>query len=265
MHKPLFLVPVTLLTACGGTGGPKTVDIAAGTDSVGGAATSITFDAATEQYTVTVDGAEVVLDRLPAFDNGTFLAARGASDSEYGLYISESDKSSVVVFRPNFADISGGPSSSFARTGPDTLPTGGTATLTGDYQAIVQGGTATDVFVLIDGEATLDIDFEMATLSGAITDRTALNPETNGRLFDGAAPTFADLILPETTLDETGAFSGDTSGGAATVSGMTAFEVEGTYSGLLANNGTEAVGGVSVVHNLGFGGYLEVGGFAAGH
>lgn len=265
MNKSLLFGPLTLLTACGGSGGPTTVDIAAGTDSIGGAATEITFDPATEQYTVAVDGTEVVMDRLPAYDNGTFLAARGASDLEYGLYVSEGDNSSVVVFRPNFVDITGGPSTSFVRTGPDTLPTSGTATLTGDYQGIVQGGTATDVFLLIDGDMSLEVDFDDATISGSITDRIPLNPETNGRMFDGTPPVINDLELPETAISETGTFGGVIDSGAFELHGDTAVVVDGAFEGLLADNGTEAVGGVSLIHAFGFGGFLEVGAFAAGH
>ncbi len=143
------------VAACGGSGGGGTppIEVGPATEEIGGRVATVSFDATTGEYTAEIGGLSRQLAPLPTFDNGTFVAARGIGGaSADGFYLSESDASTILLYRPDPGDLSGGPSVALTRLGDSTVPTRGSATITGDYVALLQDGAAGDPLAVIDGD-----------------------------------------------------------------------------------------------------------------
>jgi hypothetical protein len=139
----------------------------------------------------------------------------------------------------------------FERQGDTLVPTSGSANYTGDYVAwIADDGTYFGRF-LITGDASMDVDFESASIEGTITNRVD---------HFNASNTLGDVEF-ETTSIVDGGFAGTTSGGAFDTAGATASA--GEYGGLLTgSDGQEVVGGVQILHENA-GSLIETGAFIA--
>ena len=261
----LSLATVVSLSACGGSGGtsdPITIGPIEQTSGI--EQVTAEFDDTTGDAVILLHGGNVPVTRDPRFDKGTFETRRGGTDFGTALFSSITDNTSALLFRPNPADITGGPTVSLARFGDSTIPTSGSATLTGDYQGVAQAGTEVSLTALIDGDATLNVDFNTQIIDGIVENRIARDPAGNGTATVSDM-TLEDLTLPAAVISDTGSFTTATEGGGATLGPLTPIETDGTYFGLIGADGTEIVIGVEIETNLGAGGLLEVGAIAAGH
>ena len=260
MFRPtLILSSILLFSACGGGSSAVSPVIVPPADSqIGSAGNAASYDPATDSYTFTIDGTTLGTTPMPLFDSGRFAAFAGDIDPDQGLLISRSDNAIAAIIAP--LDGSGLESSVVvSRLTETAIPQSGRATLTGDYRAVVNSGGGTSIFILVDGDATLNVDFDRQSVDGTVTDRVARNIEDNSIYADIA---YNDLILEPAPITATGAFSAATSGGELIFAGTPAGTL-GQYSGLLAGpNATEAVMSVELDYNLGFAGALERGAIA---
>lgn len=253
------------VAACSGSGSSSDpIVISPIEETTGFEQVAADFDAATGDAVILLHGGNIPVSRDPTFDNGTFETRRGGTDLGTALFSSVTDNTSALLFRPNPTDLSGGPTVNLARFGETTIPTSGSATLTGDYQGVGQGGRETSLRVLIDGDATLNIDFNTQIINGIVENRVARDPADNGTATV-AGTTFEDLTLPAAVINDTGSFTTATEGGGVSEGTLVTFEINGTYFGLIGADGTEVVIGIEADHNYGAGGLLEVGAIAAGH
>ncbi|MEJ6396808.1 hypothetical protein [Yoonia sp. 208BN28-4] len=265
-HGFVYLGLLAAVSACSSSGGGTEIrrSVTADTGQTGPAPVTVTEETGTDRLLVQTDGVLFEFSEVAAYNNGTFVAARNPTAREMAVFESESDASSVVLFRPNPAP-GNAPSITYSRLGMTDIPAAGSATLTGDYQAFFQSGTLAPLSYLASGDAAMVVNFTDESVAGSITNRQLRDLSDNSVLPTGG---LADLTLDMATLDDAGGFSGTTTGGALTLPGFPdpAFEVLGTYSGLLAGEtADEAVAGVTLTHNFGFGGMTEYGAIAAGH
>ena len=264
----LFFLSLLPIAACGGSGGPggtPPANITPTAADIGGRAASVSFNAATGEFVAEIGGRTRTLGPLPSHDNGTFLAAIGTFDRD-GMFVSQSENSTALLYLPDPTVISGGPSATVARTGGTTIPTQGTASVTGDYVGIFQAGTGADrPFAIVNGDATFEVDFGRQVISGLVSNRIARDPDTNDTTLEFPVA-FVDLVLLPAVITPNGTFTTETEGGDASLGPVEVVAPpEGTYTGLIAADGTEVVAGVEVRYNFGEGGFLEVGAAAAGH
>jgi len=207
----------------------------------------------------------VAVSAESAPDVGTFVKVFDGDDGYTIAFVSTGE--GTVAGGTSFAD--GGDfftGAFFARTAESDMPTTGSATFTGDYVGmLVAEDTQASAFGAgFTGTASLTVDFEDATVSGSITDRSLVSLITDDDFPDTSV---ADVTLVGTTLSETGSFTGQVTGGAySSGTSTSAVAPTSTYSGLIGGPAAdEAVGAVEMTHILDSNNTLEIGAFAAGH
>ena len=157
------------------------------------------------------------------------------------------------------------------RTSETVLPTTGTALYQGDYAGLVSERLAAgatnfnDVDYLVTGDVELNVNFNAAILSGAITNREVSAP-ANGTTVLGVSTD--DVTLVASPINTNGVFAGVASGGDINSSGGTNGTGAGSYTGLFVGpTGDAALGVVKLPINTGStyptDGALELGAFVA--
>lgn len=257
---------LTTLAACGGSGGSGVTST--NYDPFSGFVVTdfiASYDSTADEYTVERGSDTVVLPANVAFDIGTFDAASNSAGQ--GIFVSRTDGSLVEL--SVFSGLANPTSVHLERLVPTAIPDAGTATLTGDYIAILTDRSMNEVELILSGDASLTFDWAASTASGSISNRVVRDPNTNLVLVGISV---ADLILEETgTFSSNGTLGGSTTGGSldfTTQVGAPTQTGSNLYNLVVAGDtANEAVGAVTVVHTaVGSGDIFdERGAFALGH
>lgn len=264
--KMIFpIVMVTILAACGSSGGgtaPTTTYPA--TSTVTGVPVTVLSDSIADSTFVQRDGTDYILIGDPTYDIGTFDARQDGVGS--GTWRSETNDSSVQLF---IIDDGLGVSTRVSRVGDSVVPTQGSATLNGDYVALVLDNATDEVESIISGDASVTFDFGGGNASGLISNRTARNPMDNSVV---AGSNIADLTLNASGAPTPiGLYSGNASDGeidSTAIGGIATNTSSGFYNVLIAgDNADEGVGRVDITHSEigGSDSFQESGAFALGH
>jgi len=257
---------LVILAACGSSGGgvAPTTTYSPTSAVTGTPVTVLSADSSADSTTVRRDGSDYVLIGDTTFDIGTFDARQDGAGS--GTFRSETDDSSVQLF---IIDDGLGVSTRFTRNVESVVPTEGSATVNGDYVALLFELATDDVELIISGDASVTFDFEGGNASGLITNRTARNSMDNSVISTSG---LADLTLEvSSTPTARGMYSGSVSGGELDLTatgGIVTNTGSGFYNVLIAGDvGDEGVGRVDISHSEvgGSGSFQESGALALGH
>lgn len=247
---------------CGGGAGLERLVAAPPGGSFGPNALAVTKNATTGLFDFSVDGTSLSLAPLATHNHGAF-AHYQSNGSAQRAYAVQTDNALVGVAASDGAN--GFQGLNFQNLATTTLPANGTATYSGDYVGFwVKDGTLLDAntVFLVNGTVGIDANFTDDQISGSITNRQARGKVSNAPENQVA---LADITLITASIDVTGAFTGNASGGQIEGGGWQ--NLSGTHTGVIAGPfGGEVVGGVTISYqttgtidpNVT---YTEIGGF----
>ena len=217
-----------------------------------------TFDAATDSYNITANGATVtdVLGRGASKDVGDLTAYEGARTLLFGqlgtsektgvlLVADDYDAGAITTGQTNFVNAQ------FYRQAT-TVPTVGSATFTGDYAGVwreTDSSTAPGNMVCyVDGTATLTASFAGKTIEGRLESRELIRIRNDIVANALTTTTLTDVVLNATSLTDNRLFSGTTTGGGQADLGATETSgIAGAYQGAIGGDaGEEVVGSVEI-------------------
>lgn len=235
---------------------PTVVQIAASGGSSGalnGDLISAHYDSTSQVFAITASGLNAQMAPFAIADFGAMKAMR-ADAGLHNAYLGQGVGSRVVVYSSgtagNTQELVG-----YGRIGATELPLVGTAEFNGHYAGFTKSRR-------INGDVTLDVDFQNALIGGRITDRLFRERPDNAAHMVNP---LSDVILEQTRLGDDGTFSGITGGGQI-VNGQDLWNpATGEFVGLIGGaSANEAVGTVRLNHRAPNGTTIdEIGGFLA--
>lgn len=259
-------ISATVLTACGGSGGPAFITVPAEFNTLGDTDVDVALSPGGDVITVVKGGGTFEFATSSYPDFGTFRTISNPI-ADYTIAFVSSSESSIAggAVYAEGADLTHG--LFYRRIGETDLPTAGSATLTGDYFATLIDPSSGGSFLGLgfQGDLSLIADFEAETVAGTVTNRELINILEFIALGESS---LADMTFAETDLvTANGSFAGTVTGGSLTAGGNTStVSATSRYEGLIAgSDATEAVGATRVLHTIEDTQFIEVGSFAAGH
>lgn len=249
LSKTAAMSALALAGCAGGSGAGDPTYGPAGLFVGNGPPVSVTYD--DETLTISDGTDDVTLERAP--DVAQLARFRGyfATNQATGVVATtQSGEGAVWVMWWGEKGLVG---THHARLGDTQLPTGGSASYSGEYAAVLTTSENTLFGPVLRGDVTLDANFADNTISGLITERRAVSSIVN----------LEDTELRPGTIGN-GAFSGETSGGRALDAPFIVSVGDGTYEGLFTGpDGEEAVGSVVIPHVFSGQAVTERGAFVA--
>ncbi len=243
------LSALALAGCAGGSGAGDPTYGPAGLFVGNGPPVSVTYD--DDTLTISDGTDDVTLERAP--DVAQLARFRGyfATNQATGVVATtQSGEGAVWIMSWREKGLEG---TYHTRLGDTQLPTGGSASYSGEYAAILTTTVNTVYGPVLRGDVTLDANFADNTISGLITERRAVNGIVN----------LEDTELRPGMIGN-GAFSGETSGGRALGTPFITRVGDGSYQGLFTGpDGEEAVGSVVIPHMFGSAQMTERGAFVA--
>ncbi len=250
----LTIAGFAALTACQTTTNAASVNLSPATATAGAAMTGTVTASANngDAVTITIDGSTIAgVTRDTNLDRGAFRAftridATASQPLPTNLMeLGHSGDTADGAMSASIASSSGWSPNGFkqaatyARNGSTSMPTSGTATLSGKY--VGSWGSADsgqeDIYG-VTGDTTLTADFGASTIAGTITGRKMIR-------YDGTEPKdYADVTLGAASISADGTYAGTATGGIwDNGAGDTVTDVSGSWAGMIGGaTGNQAAG-----------------------